>query len=102
MTPKQKAQEKALDIVCDFMINGNPPMPGVSDQDQRRLVDAIEAALLEAAKVEWPTQKEIDDQAVMTSVFHESLPDKSIPAHTLIAFKLGVQWLKSRLKNVEE
>jgi len=96
------ARQKAQEMTWHWRRNHESCVGQLTDRAIEGLNFAIEQALQEAAKVEWPTQKEIDDQAAMTAVFHESLPDKSIPAHTLIAFKLGVAYIKSRLKNVEE
>jgi hypothetical protein len=96
MIARQKAREivEALEIRIKEYRDGGRPNPE-SREIESWLSSQIEAALLEAAKVAWPSKDEIELSALDHGNRFFSNP-------AVADFLAGVYWLKSRLNNVEE
>jgi len=82
------ARQKAQEIVAHFIVNADGDFSQMVISTSM-LATAIEQALLDAAKVSWPTLEEVE-----------------LHLDGCMEYGLGVQdcyrFIKSRLKNVEE
>jgi len=95
MTPRQKAQEIVEKFNDEIHARA---MLGATESITPRdvLIDVIEQALLEAAKVEWPSEQECRQK------IHELMEMESKLDCMMFLSRWFHSFRKSRLKNVEE
>jgi vacuolar-type H+-ATPase subunit H len=85
------ARQKAQQIVDSWDLDER-----LQERDYEGLKSAIEQALQEAAKVDWPEYEEMEQDLLKRE------NELELPYDWSIATKATYNWLKSRLKNVGE